>query len=537
MHRIFRDTYESEVEDLRTKPETSAPAAHTGAVYARGLRSPLFATTLLVTLLVVECGLLIFEANKKHFWYDELLTLHNSNLQPFSLFWKALKAGSDGMPLGYYLFARAARVLPADPQVTLRLPSILGYLMTLLGVYWFARKRLPAAAGLAAALLVALSPFREYALEARGYALLVGFLALSAVLWQRIDEQRFMTPLFAVFLSLAVCCHHLAVVTISVFAMAEVTWTLLFRRIRWGVWAACLLAATPFFMSIPLLRHYRDIFGKNFWSQPSWGATISSYGFYFGIKDAIALVLIAFFGIVVAGLFLRNWRTRGSLDERGFGLPEIVLISGFLYYPVLLFVLTKLQHSGYTPRYAWPAILGLVLGSVYLLRTVWRDELLSTYILVALVIGLVFSDARNLYRARSTRADELWTSLAELSRGEPNVPVVIGSPLIYLEAVQYSPPELRDRLVNVVDEDMAKRLIGTDTPDKTNRLLAQFVPLGVEDLAPFEKVHPRFMILSGGGLDWFTQYLLEKRYSLRLVSNDSGIASKHGDTKIYLAER
>ena len=77
--------------------------------------------------------------------------------------------------------------------------------MTLLGVYWFVRKRLPAIAGLAGALLITLTPFREYALEARPYALLVGFLAISAVLWQRIGEKRLMTPLFGLFLGLAVC--------------------------------------------------------------------------------------------------------------------------------------------------------------------------------------------------------------------------------------------------------------------------------------------------------------------------------------------
>src|SRR6202008_183209 len=104
----------------------------------------------LVAVLISDFGVLLFEASRKLFWYDELLTFHVSSLQPFSLFWSALKAGVDGMPLGYYLLVRVARILPGDPHITLRLPSLLGYLITLLGVYWFARKRLPAFAGLAA---------------------------------------------------------------------------------------------------------------------------------------------------------------------------------------------------------------------------------------------------------------------------------------------------------------------------------------------------------------------------------------------------
>ena len=103
------------------------------------------------------------------------------------------------MPLGYYLIVRATRILPGNPLVTLRLPSIPGYLITLLGIYWFVRKRFPLTAGLAAVLLLTLCPFREYALEARSYTLLVGFLAISAVLWQRIGEMRLTTPLFALY--------------------------------------------------------------------------------------------------------------------------------------------------------------------------------------------------------------------------------------------------------------------------------------------------------------------------------------------------
>src|SRR5262249_26331675 len=166
-----------------------------------------FAPALLATVLVWEFGVLLFEASRKRFWYDELLTFNVSSLEPFSFFWRALKAGVDGMPPTYYLLVRISRMIPGHPQVTLRLPSIVGYLMTLAGVYWFARKKLPAIAGLVAALVITLSPFREFAIEARSYSLVVGFLVISAVLWQRIDTARFMTPLFAIFLTLAVSCH------------------------------------------------------------------------------------------------------------------------------------------------------------------------------------------------------------------------------------------------------------------------------------------------------------------------------------------
>lgn len=504
-----------------------------GRACAHVAASPRFASALLLSVVAWEFVVLLLRASGKPFWYDELLTFHISSLRPFSLLWSALQTGVDGMPPGYYALVQLARVIPGDPRVTLRLPSILGYILSLLGVYWFARKRLPASAGLAAVILMTLSPFREYALEARSYSLLVGFLAISAVLWQRIGEKRFMTPLLAVFLTLAVSSHHLAVVAVLLFGIAELTWTVLSRQIRWGVWAVCLLATCPFFLSLPLLLQFREIFGKHFWSRPSWGTTVSTYGVYLGLDPRPTVVLIALFGIVVGDSLLRMLRKpRAESPERSFGPPEIILIGGLLSYPALLVVLTKLLQSGYTPRYGWPAILGLVLASVYLFRNVWSTSS-SAHLLGALLIAFAAQtvyDFRPPAQAGSTRVHERWTRLAELSRDEPGIPVVIGNGGTFLDAVTYAPPELRNRLVQVVDADIAARLTGSDSVDQTNRLLARFIPVRVEGLAAFQAAQQRFLLCSGGQFDWFTQYLLERKYRLRLLARDAG-------SSIYIAER
>lgn len=517
------------MEDTKPKLRLSTPASNVGYAFARVLTSRQFATALLAAVLLSEFGVLFLTASSKRFKYDELLTFHVSSLQPFSLLWRALQTGVDGMTAGYYVIIRLGRMLPDDPFVTLRLPSILGYLMTLLGSDWFVSKRLPLSAGLAAVLLITLSPFRECALEARSYSLLVGCLAIAAVCWQRIGERRFMTALFALFLALAVSSHHLAVVTIFCFGIAELAWTLLSRRIRWRVWGACLLAAAPFFMSLPLLLHFRDVFGKHFWSLPSWSMTYLTYGDYLGLDATLALVLILFFVLMAGGSLMRG--IRQPRDGIGFTLPEIVLVSGFLLYPALLVVLTKLLGSGYTSRYGWPGILGLVFGSLYLLQNIWRRPL-SVYLLAALLIAFAVQGIGNFRMPRNAdtaRADQRWVRLAALSRSEPGVPVAIGNPMRYLEADEYAPPELRDRLRMVVDSDIATSLGWSDTPDKTNSLLAQFIPLRVESLAKFQLAHPKFILYSGG--DWLTQYLVENRYHLFLL------ATENDGSALYVAER
>jgi Dolichyl-phosphate-mannose-protein mannosyltransferase len=493
-----------------------------------------FTSALLLTILILELAILFLRASRKPFFYDELVTLHVSKLHPFSVLYKALLLGVDGMTPGYYALARLASRLPGDPQITLRLPSILGYILTLLGVYWFARRRMPAIAGLVAVFLITLSPFREISLHARCYSLLVGFLSISAAIWQRIDQKRFMTPLFALFLTLAVSSHHFAVAAISAFGAAELTWTILSYRIRWRVWLCYMLAFCPLLWDLPLILHFRELVGNHFWSPTRWSMAFTTYAECIGINWKLALALVVFFGMTIGQFLLRILvRLREQILEPDFWLPEIVLVGGLLFYPALLVAITKLVgNSGYTPRYGLPAILGLVLGSVYLARAIWLKSC-SIYVLVALLIVFALNeiaDLHILYKTRSTRLNERWTNLVGPSHDKDRVPIVIADGMRYIEAATYAPAELRDRLVTVVDEHTAARLIGWDTVDQENLILAKFVPLRVKELAPFLAANPRFLLYSGGDADWFTEYLVHSKYDLSLLLIDSG-------GSLYIVER
>lgn len=464
--------------------------------------------------MVCEFATLCLVAKGKLLWCDELISLHLSSLDASSL-WRALRDGADGMTVTYYLLIRLARLIPGDPHVILRLPSIAGFLLAMAGVYWFTLRRLPARAALAAALLLALSPFREYALDARCYAMTVGFLAVAAALWQRIDDRRFLTPLFGLFLMLSVSIQTMAVLTIAFFGAAEAAWTFLTRRIRWGVWVSCIVAAVPFLLSLPMLTTYRQMYARHFWSQARWGAVIDAYENYSRLETvATFAVVVAISLFVVAAVFGMRQRTA----RNG---PELLLVGCFLWFPALLVILGKVQHIGFTARYAWPAILGLSLGVVYLWRNFWRGRaaafaLAGLFVAAAVRLGL---DLKHVMDFSGTRTDARWTELARLTRGNPELPVVIASGGRYLEASEYAPPELRGRLVMLTDVEAAVRLAGADTVDIEFPILSRFVPhLRVEDRARFEPAHPRFFLYSGSSSNWVTPYLFEKNYHVELLS-------------------
>ena len=80
-----------------------------------------------------------------------------------------------------YAIVQLARILPGDPEIVLRLPSIFAFLLLILAALLFLRRSLGLRAGVAAALPISLSPFREFGYEARPYGLLAGMVAMAAV--------------------------------------------------------------------------------------------------------------------------------------------------------------------------------------------------------------------------------------------------------------------------------------------------------------------------------------------------------------------
>jgi hypothetical protein len=150
------------------------------------------------------------------------------------------------------------------------------------------------------------------------------------------------------------------------------------------------------------------------------------------------------------------------------------------------------------------------------------------------LIAFPLLQSRPAAKAAWRREDARWTTLQHASHEEPGIPVVIGNGKTYLEAVQYAPADLRDRLMQVVDVDTAIRLTGTDSQDRTSGLLARYVPLHIKDLTHFEGAYGKFFLYSGGSLDWLTGYLTQKGYQLRLLSSE---VSGEQIYQIYLVNR
>jgi hypothetical protein len=263
----------------------------------------------------------------------------------------------------------------------------------------------------------------------------------------------------------------------------------------------------PFLLNLPTLLHFKAILGNHFWTRPSLGGAFSTYAEYSNMDVALVLaVMLLFLGAIIL---------RGHSDKP-LPLHEAALAAAFLLYPMTLQMLTRIAGGGYTPRYGWPVILGLAVAFVYLLQSI-RAPLVP--ISAALVVACFAQDVMDIKNG-VPRVD--LTTMARLSEADKSLPVVIGSGYEFLKIRKYAPAELRPRLISVADPDLAIERIGTDSIDRANALLTDFVHLPFRRFDQLASAYPRFYFASGGGFEWLMNYLIAKGYHLELLGPVGG---------------
>lgn len=483
--------------------------------------SPTFLFLALVVSL--ECFLILLNAHQKPFWYDELFTLHLSELRPPSRMFSALLEGIDPMTIGFMSMMLPSSIMPLDPQIAYRLPSILCYVLTVICVFFFVRKRCSYPIALSASLLIMLSPFREYAIEARPYALQVGFLAMAVVCWQRIDTKRIFAWLFLIFYLLSVASHYYAALALLCFAFAEASFAWLHRRVRWPVWGTLLISVVLILAQLPLAVTFKSIYGGAYAGKPAWTSAYMTYAPYSGAGLNIALLLLCFAALLPLPVVLsRLRRGRIPLKFGHFHIPEVVLAYTLILYPGLLVVGTKILSAGYVPRYGWPFIIG---AAIFLAILLGASERCWPPNVIALAFILVFGiqSVTNIlllapkYNEQSSPASG-WAALSRLSQHFKNEPIVVANGISYLEMRHYSEVGLRDRLLLLFEMDEAIRFSGSDTVDRSSLMLSRYVPLNIQDCHQFLKNNKRFLLyMTRSRYEWLPRYLQERGYHFKLL--------------------
>jgi hypothetical protein len=210
-----------------------------------------------------------------------------------------------------------------------------------------------------------------------------------------------------------------------------------------------------------------------------------------GVGSSLSWGFVALFCLAAAPVLstLLIVRHTSAPSRVAFRASEILLIGGFLLYPPVLLVLMRLLRGGYTARYGWPAILGLTLAAAFLMdRFILRSA--RAALLTALLLVFVIRDAATIVKVSraapvSSVAGARWGRLATLTSAIPEIPIVIADGEEFLEMECYAHPDLRDRLINVVDAQTALAQVGYDSVDSANAMFGSFYHLAVEPAAQF----------------------------------------------------
>ncbi|MGI4831567.1 MAG: glycosyltransferase family 39 protein [Janthinobacterium lividum] len=355
---------------------TAKIAEEASAGHVRPNRLTLFC---FYTLLVTTAILCLVWCKYRLFWVDELLEYYTDakpSLQAIIV--GQMKAPFSLEPPAFHLILHLLeRVLP-HPQVTARLPSIFGLLVTECCVFWIAfRLTLSNVAGFAAMLLSFALVTVDYGPEARAYSLITGCLAFALLSWQQAASRSAHRLLSLIGLScglgLALLLHFYGIFIAVPLWVGEAARSMQRRKLDRGVLlalsfgTACILLDVPFERALaPFRLHYYDT------GETSWNMVPFTYVWFqqhFAVyfagpaltseENAALMIVVLFYSLLIT-------RMRKRVATHPIWVEVALATAGLLPFLELIFA----QFSKvYVPRYSLPAVVGLaVLTPIVLLE-------------------------------------------------------------------------------------------------------------------------------------------------------------------------
>jgi hypothetical protein len=384
---------------------------------------------------------------------------------------------------------------------------------------------------LCAVLFFSTSLLQTYLTEARGYSLMMAWIGLALVCYQRLPSIRWVV-LLGFSLILAGASHYFAVFAIIPFGLAEAVLSLSTRRVRWNVWTALACGTLPLMICWPLLGAMKTFYGANAYARVNLSQVseaLGYYGSYFLTTHAFGLELAAVSIAAIVWSYL--WPKQTLLQPAGHqagDFSEAALLLGLNVLPLIVFVLVSLTHGVLLDRYALATTIGVAFGIASALYTVRPEAIVLFTILLFPTVGRQegsfwrHKGIKTLH-AYSVQSPADFGQIQEFvqSGGHPDLPVVITQGMVYLQMVYYSPPEWTKRLVYLADSDKELAFEGTDTIVRAMVGLRDYSPVRVVNYGQFTTTQREFLVYSDGP-GWILENLSREAASVRLLKLDKG---------------
>jgi hypothetical protein len=466
-------------------------------------------------LVIVFVPAVLGRSLEKPLWHDELFTLYISQSRDLSsLLWKTQHI--DLNPPLSYLLTKASFSLFGVNALTTRLPEMAGFLLAMLSLFLFVRRRAGTLYGLLAATLLFTGAAGEMAVEARPYGLLLGFGSLSLLAWQKARaHDRFAIPLLLIGGFGMLLSHVFTVLIWGILAAAEIVRIALRRRIEWPLVIAWVLPLISLATYLPLLHtHGSSIFPSAFLPNAK------SILVFYESRTEPEIVCLLLTGLVMAVLVGR--RAFQGVQTWFLSVAEMVSILLLIAIPIILVVDLRHSHAVFFSRYATAASIGIsVFAAILLARWTALD---SRAALVCGTIALVTAgqlrlsgELRHAVRAvlhqqiltRTEPVFEPCQTCALTAQLDASIPLVDASGLTFVEMDHREDAATLSRVFYLTDPAASSQFAHANIFEGM-ALERSLFPMraNVSTYSDFIQHHRRFFVL--GQYDYAEDWLLRK---------------------------
>ena len=291
--------------------------------------------------------IVIVESQNKLMWHDELFTYYIAQAPNLSTLIHQTRTVDLNPPLSYLLVRGLFHLLPPNATV-IRIPSMAGFVLCMWCVYSFLVRKINTVWGIVGVVLLATGTAYTYAFEARPYGLMLGFVGLAFVGWQRAtdDREKSLLGLFLLVLGGlgALLSHVFALFAWMILILAELVRVRMCRRPDWNVLLALLLPLIAVVTYIPLLRTHAISYYPSAFQPKQF--TIIAYYILTLAQPAFSVVYMMIFTMVFVKR--RTFKPHGKLP---LSTPERVALYGFLAVPAILMLYLMHAHAAFFFRY------------------------------------------------------------------------------------------------------------------------------------------------------------------------------------------
>lgn len=472
-------------------------------------------------------------------WLDEIMGTFIAKLPHTSDIWAICKSGADNQPPLYHYVTRSAiKAFGSDP-LGMRLPSLTGYIVFCVCLYWFVSRRTSRFYGLIAMLFQVLTRASYYATEGRPYALMLGCAGVAVICWQSINMQRqrtLMLPGLTLALACALNLHYYSVLLFFPFWIAESVRTYVRRKVDKAVWLALTVPISVLLVYVPVIWESKVNSGipYAFFSTPSLSFCFWNFaGDFFGstITALICLSILYFLLRSFGGPPPDNFARRDR-SWRSEVMPEVFLILGFACIPALAIILSKFGTHIFFTRYAIAGVFGF---AVILACCTWfafggkrGPALVFTFVLLLLTIRNQKVEDFPIITAGSRTSPEVnvRNRIPQVAQRDV-LPIVVTNIDDFMRFSYYADPALRKRIFYVSSEKLAGQYLGFTFLERMMIGSAPYFGTNVVDYASFLREHRKFYLF--GPLEpteWLVPKLMAEHIELQLVQG--GPKDAHG---------